>query len=169
MFGVRRRFGSSLEQVPPPKTSECFQSALFPGGTATMTQPALTMFRCHGPRIIGGGTCFPCRGFSTSLLSLAYLILPSPTFPSKRRTATTNGVPDALMGGRINEKEKEPRLHCLSLHRLSLPSSPAIGLPPRLWPTATTTRGTCPAWRGTRTWRKRRRSRQRRTPTTATR
>jgi hypothetical protein len=71
-----------------------------------MTQPTLTMFRCHGPRIIGGGTCFPCRGFSTSLLSLAYLISPSPIFPAKHRTATANGVSDALMGDALMRRKK---------------------------------------------------------------
>ena len=98
-----------------------------------MTQPALTMFCCHGPRIIGGGTCFPCRGFSTSLLSLAYLISPSPTFPATRRPATANGASDVLMGGRINEKGKEPPLHFLSFFlpfhcpSLTLPFFPPKG------------------------------------------
>ena len=46
------------EQVPPPLIAWCFRAALFPGGTASMTRPTLTMSCCRALGFIGGGTCF---------------------------------------------------------------------------------------------------------------
>ena len=49
------------EQVPPPLIAWCFRAALFPGGTASMTHPTLTMTCCRALEFIGGGTCFSLR------------------------------------------------------------------------------------------------------------
>ena len=46
------------EQVPPPLITWCCRAALFPGGTASMTHPTLTMSCCRVLGSIGGGTCF---------------------------------------------------------------------------------------------------------------
>ncbi len=47
------------EQVPPPLITWCCRAALFPGGTASMTHPTLTMSCCRVLGSIGVAPAFP--------------------------------------------------------------------------------------------------------------